>query len=357
MQVSQAYLYCSMPLLAGILAPVHSVPDGTGHSQTKKYRYMNHMNHKAIVLIFTIFLATIAGGCADKPSSQNNGPDYKVSYSLVPIYLGVLPSPDYLKPEHPDVHPVVRDEKEEFNYILSEADIISEDIDSKILSFEEEGKDVQRLKSLLEEYKALIASARTYRELADNGHDDCSDPECQALEKELYLELSRESLKKSNSILSEIFNEVKKMLPGHIELGEGCTLSATGKGRVLLAGDLNANLSVRDGILYIVGFPEGPESPIDIVGKYEYEESQKGEDRLSYYKLIDAEVDISAQRSAFIIEANEISLDISGTCTVDLFGNGTYSITCQDGSSGEMQWELPKVRRTINSPYIYTGVQ
>ena len=319
---------------------------------------MNHMNHKAIVLIFTIVLATIAGGCADKSPSEGNGPDYKYSvYSLVPTYLGILPSPDSIGPEHPGVRPVIRDENEEFNNILSEADIISEDLESKITSFEEEGKDVQKLKSLLEEYKALISSARTYRELADKGHDNCSDPDCQALEKELYLELSRESLKKSNSVLSEIFNEVKKKLPGHIELGEGCNLSATGKGRVLLAGNLNASLSVRDGILYIVGFPEGPDSPINIVGKYDYEESQKGEDHLSFYKLVDADVEISAQRSAFIIEANEISLNVNGTCTVDLFGNGTYSITCQDGNSSEMQWQLPTVRRTINSPYIYIGVQ
>jgi hypothetical protein len=80
------------------------------------------------------------------------------------------------------------------------------------------------------------------------------------------------------------------MLPGHIDLGEGCNLSAIGKGRVLLAGNFNANLSVKDGILYIVGFPEGPESPINIVGKYHYEETQKAEDRLSYYKLVVADV-------------------------------------------------------------------
>jgi hypothetical protein len=318
---------------------------------------MNHMNHKAIVLIFAIILVTIAGGCADKPSTQNSGPDYKVSYSLVPKYLGVLSSPDYLMPAHPQIRPVFRDEREEFNNIISEADMISEELDSRVLSLEEEGKDVQRLRSLLEEYKALIASAKTYRELSDQGHEGCSDPECQAIEKELYLQLSRESLKKSNSVLSDIFNEMKKMLPGHVKLDEGCTLSGTGTGRVLLAGDLSANISIRNGILYIVGLPESPESPIHIVGKYEFERSEKGENRLSYYNIRDATVDISVQRSAFIVEASTISITVKGTGTVDFFGNGTYSITCPDGSSNEMQWELPTVRRTINSPYLYTGIR
>ncbi|WP_321419614.1 hypothetical protein [uncultured Methanomethylovorans sp.] len=313
------------------------------------------MNNKAIVLIFTIILVSIAGGCADKSSSVNNGPGFKVVYSLVPQYLSVLNK----MPEHHDVHPAIRDEKEEFNNILLEADVISEDIDSKILIFEEEGKDVQRLKSLLEEYKALIASARTYRELADYGHDNCSDPDCQAMDKDLYLQLSRESLKQSNSVLSKIFDEMKKMLPGHVELDNNCTLSAIGNGRVLLAGDLNVSFSARNGVLYMISFPQYPEYSFNIVGKYEYQESQKGEDHLSYYKLIDTKVDISAQRSAFIIEANEISIDVNGTGTVDFFGNGTYTITCKDNSSSKMQWQLPTttVRRTINSPYIYTGVQ
>ncbi len=318
---------------------------------------MNHMNQKAIVLIFAIILVTIAGGCADKPLTLNSGPDYKVSYSLVPTYLGVLSSPDYVKPEHPGVRPVAEDEREGFNNIISEADLIAEELDLRILDFEEEGKDVQRLRPLLEEYKTLIASAKIYNELADQGHEGCSDPECQAIEKELYLQLSRESLKKSNAVLSQIFNEMKKILPGHVKLDEGCTLSATGNGRVMLAGDLSANISIRNGVLYIVGLPESREFPINIVGKYDIETSEKGENRLSYYKIVDATVYISAQRSAFIVEASDISITVKGTGTVDFFGNGIYTITCPDGSSDEMQWEVPTVRRTINSPSIYTGIK
>lgn len=315
------------------------------------------MNHKAIVLIFTIILVTIAAGCADKPSPLNRGPDYKVSYSLVPAYLGILSSPDHIRPDHLDIRPDAKDEREGINNIISEADLIAEELDSRISDLEEEGKDVQRLRNLLEEYKTLIASAKTYSELAEQGHEGCSDPECQAIEKELYLQLSRESLKKSNAVLSEIFNEMKKILPGHVKLDEGCTLSATGNGRVMLAGDLSANISIRNGILYIVGLPENPEFPINIVGKYDIEKSEKGENRFSYYKIVDATVYISAQRSAFIIEASEISITVKGTGTVDFFGNGTYTITCPDGSSDAMQWEVPTVRRTINNPSIYTGIK
>lgn len=326
-------------------------------AREKKYRYMDHMNHKAIVLIFAIVLVTIAGGCADKPSTLNRGQDYKPDYSLVPASLSVLSSPDHIKPERPDIRPVFRDEREEFNNIISEADLIAQELDSRILSFEEEGKDVQRLKSLLEEYKTLISSAKTYRQLADQDHEGCTDPECAAIETELYMQLSRENLKKSNSILLDIFNEMKKLLPGHVKLGEGCTLSATGTGRVLLAGDLNANISIRNGVFYVVGLPNNPELPITIVGKYEFKQSEKPEDRLSYYKIIDATVAISAQRSAFIVEASEISIVVKGNGTIDFFGNGTYIITCPDGSSDDMHWEAPTVRRTINSPSIYTDIK
>jgi hypothetical protein len=313
------------------------------------------MNLKAIIIIFAIIFVNFAGGCADKPSTQNSGPDQNINYGLVPPYFTLLSSPDTIKPEEP-ARPVIRDEGEEINKILSEAVMISQELDSRILSYEKEGKDVQRPKSLLEEYNTLIASAKTYRELADQHHDGCTDPECQKIQKELYLHQSRESLKRSNSVLSDIFNEMKIMLPGHVILGEGCTLSGTGTGRVLLAGDdLSANLSIRNGIFYIIGLPHSSGSPVSIVGKYEFENSDNPQDRVSYYKILDAKVDISAQRSAFIVEANEISLIIKGNGTIDFFGNGTYSVTCPDGSFDGMRWEVPAVRRTINSPSAYTG--
>ena len=315
------------------------------------------MNLKALMIIFVMISSTIAGGCAEKLLTQNSGPDQKMSYGLVPPYFNLLSSPDNIKPEQPDAHPVLWDEREEFNKILSEAALISQKLNSTILSYEEEGKDVQKLKSLLEEYNALIVSAKTYQELADQGHEDCTGPECQAIEKELYLHLSRENLKRSNAVLSDIFNEMKMMLPGHVRLGEGCTLSGKGAGRVLFAGDLSANLSIRNGILYIIGLPDSSGSPLSILGKYEFEKSEKPQDRVSYYQIFDATVDISAQRSAFIVEANEISLNVKGNGTVDFFGNGTYTITCPDGSSDGMKWEVPAVRRTINSPSVYTGIK
>ena len=322
---------------------------------------MNHINYRSLMLIFAIILATIAGGCADQPSTQNNGPDYELSYGLVPPYLGVLSSPfDHMKPIHPPLFPVIRDERKEFNNIIVEADTISEDLDAKISLLKEEGKDVQRLETLLKEYKTLIAGAKMYQKLADQGDESCSDSECQTIEKTLYMQLSRESLKKSNSVLSEIFSEMKNLLPGHVVLDEDCTLAGNGTGRVVLAGDLEANISILNGILYIVDVPESPEHlehPLNITGKYELKKSAKGENSLSYYTIVNATVDISAQRSAFIVEASEISITARGTGTVDLFGNGTYNITCPDGSSDKMQWELSTVRRTINSPYIYTGIR
>ncbi len=68
-------------------------------------------------------------------------------------------------------------------------------------------------------------------------------------------------------------------------------------------------------------------------------------------------MDISAQRSTFIVEASEISIVVKGNGTIDFFGNGTYIITCPDGSSDDMHWEAPTVRRTINSPSIYTDIK
>lgn len=323
------------------------------------YRSVNHMNHKIIATIFTIILITVTAGCADKPSMLNSGAGYKISYSLVPVYLGVLSSPDNIKPEPHYIHPVFRDEKEEFDNIISQADKISKELELRVQSLDEEGKDVEKLKSLLDEYNTLIASAKTYREISDNiEHESCSDPGCEAMEKEFYLQLSRNNLKKSNAILSDIFNEFKRMLPGHVELKDDCILSATGSGRVLLAGDLSANISIRNGILHIIGLPGNKDFPMDIIGKYEIDKSEKVDNRLLYYKIIDATIlGISPQKSAFIIEGSEISITAKGTGTVDFFGNGTYTIICQDGSSDKMQWDIPKVRRTINSPNIYSGIR
>ncbi len=314
------------------------------------------MNLKAIIIIFAIIFISIAGGCTEKLSTDKSETGQKMSNGLVPPYFNLLSLPDNIRPEQPD-HPVPVDEREEINKILSEAVMISQELDSRILSYEKEGKDVQRLTALLEEYDTLIASANTYQELAYQGHEGCTDPECQAIEKELYLHLSRESLKRSNSVLSDIFNEMKMMLPGHVRLGEACTLSGKGTGRVLLAGDISANLSIRNGIFYIIGIPKSPGSPVSIAGKYEFDKSENPKDRVSYYHIFDATVDISAQRSAFIVEANEISIFAKGNGTLDFFGNGTYSITCPDGSYDAMRWEVPAVRRTINNPSAYTGIK
>ncbi|MGB3906980.1 MAG: hypothetical protein WBL02_00930 [Methanomethylovorans sp.] len=315
------------------------------------------MNHKAIVLILAIILVTIVGGCADKTSIQNRGQNYKPGYSLVPASLAVLSSHDHIKTGNSHVRPVLMNESEELNIIISEAYLIAEELDSRTLSFEEEGKDVQKLRSLLDEYKILISNAKTYHELADQDHNDCTGPECAELETELYLQLSRENLKRSNSILLDIFNEMKKMLPGHVKLYEECTLSATGTGRVLLVGDLNASISIRNGVFYIVGLLDTRKVPLTIVGKYEFKKSEKPEDRQSYYKINDATVNISVQRSVFIVEASEISIDVTGNGTVDLFGKGTYIMICPDGISDSIHWEVSTARRTINSPSIYTDIK
>ena len=75
------------------------------------------MNLKAIIIIFAIIFVIFAGGCAEKPSTQNSGPDQNINYGLVPPYFTLLSSPGNIKPEDP-ARPVIRDEGEEINKIL-----------------------------------------------------------------------------------------------------------------------------------------------------------------------------------------------------------------------------------------------
>ncbi|WP_440948633.1 hypothetical protein ACSAZL_10615 [Methanosarcina sp. T3] len=297
-----------------------------------------------MILIIIGVLAT--SGCVDSQAQPYTKVPGDLYMSIFYPYAGLLtPHP----PHHPDMDgsPSLRDATLLLDGNIEKAEFIAERIEPGVQYLKEQGKDVNRLEALLEEYKGLIEEAKYYRALAASvsgeeydisGINQASEdePAEESSEKE-YLIQSQKSMIRANLVLKDIFDEVKRLMPGSAELNETARLSAEGEGRVTLMGGFDLNLHLQKGEIAIMDL--SPDSVIQIEGDYTLEIKDGRQENMLIYHIRSADMEISGSQKTLLLIGENITIEADGEGYAVFFGNGTYTVEDLDGiKTTEEKW-------------------
>ncbi len=322
------------------------------------------MKIKFLPLILILMGVIVISGCVDSQARPSN---YKASvdlYSTIfdPFGLkqGASEVPDLLGPQGPPPDMYSEDQgsanslenaKLMLDENLEKAESLSLRLESGVQYLKEQGKDVSKLESLLEEYRGLVEEAKNYRALAasSSGEED-SNPEVNEDSEEgipvgisemNYLVQSQKSMIKANMALKGIFDEFKRLMPGSAELKEPGRLSAEGEGRVSLTGRFDLNLHLQEGEMTIMQL--SPDSTLQIEGDYTLEIRDEQQENVLIYHIQSADVKISGSHKMLLLSGENITVEADGGGYAAFFGNGTYSIEDANGIKKEDQWAVNSV--------------
>jgi hypothetical protein len=210
---------------------------------------------------------------------------------------------------------------------IRKAEAISERLEPGVQYLKDQGKDVSRLESLIEEYNGLVEDARNYLELAES-----SSGEEESTEKDNLIQ-SQKSMVQASLVLKDIFDELKLLMPGSEELNETALLNATGEGKVALMGSFDLRLHLENGEIAVMS----PDSIIKIEGDYVLEIKEGHPDNIFLYHIQSADLEVSGPRKTLLLNGENITVEAEGEGYASFFGNGTYSVE-NDGMKKEEQW-------------------
>jgi len=320
------------------------------------------MKIKFLSLILILMGVIVISGCVDSQAqpSTYKAPEY-LYRSIFDPYAGLLRGDYEIPSEHIGPHGPPQDMPSEgqgstfslrdatllLDDNIKKAETISARLDPGVQYLREQGKDVSRLESLLEEYNGLLEEAKHYRALAasssgeeySTGMNENSEngPSAESSEKE-YLIQSQKSMIRANLVLKDIFEEFKRLMPGSGELNKTDRLSANGEGRVTLMGSFDLNLHLQEGEMAVMDL--SPDSTINIEGNYTLEIKDGRQENMLIYHIQSADVEFSGSRKMLLLSGENITIEADGEGYAAFFGNGTYSIEDAGGITKEEQWAV-----------------
>ncbi|WMW26067.1 hypothetical protein RE474_04920 [Methanolobus sediminis] len=207
---------------------------------------------------------------------------------------------------------------------------------------ENEGEDVSELNGMIADYSYLVSESRSYLEMAKTASSDS--------EKQMYLDKSRESIIKANSGLKPILDEIKKYLPGSVNI-TNTTLTAKGSGVAILSGDIDLDFFLSDGKFSVVDFSGDLVIDTEADYKQEFAPDKDGSyDMIMPHAMIsylDVTGNISMSGSAYTVAivADIMTLTATGQGDVELVGNGTYYLDNGISEEQENVWMIPIFER------------
>jgi hypothetical protein len=236
---------------------------------------------------------------------------------------------------------------------IEKAEAISARLEPGVQYLRDQGKDVSRLESLIEEYNGLVDEAKYYLDLAVSSSDKEESPagtnngsaEGEVYTEKDYLIQSQKSMVQASLVLKDIFDEFKLLMPGNEELNETDRLNATGDGKVALMGSFDLKLHLEDGEIAVMS----PDSVIKIEGDYVLEIKEGRPDDIFVYYIQSADLEISGPRKTLMLNGENITVEADGEGYASFFGNGTYSVENASGVQKEEQWAVDSFLNDMTS--------
>ncbi|AKB85228.1 hypothetical protein [Methanococcoides methylutens] len=291
-----------------------------------------------LALIALFILSLFVSGCVDQKTMDhqeknivpwNNLKDSPLKFLAYNDKFEFHPENSSLPPK--DEMPPLRKDPEKFiEDMITRSETTALQIESGINKLETRGKDVKKLRSLFEDYEQAIERARENQKLAYE-----TKPVTQ-INKRYYLTQSLQDLDEANGILKEIFEELKIINPGSVDLELTDTISANGNGTAVLTGDLTINLYSENGIVAISNLND--DIKLDINADHEISSILHEGQNVSLYKRFNGSADIMGSGLKVMIKGNNISFTSSGQGFVMMSGNGTYNVSTMDGQTEQGQW-------------------
>jgi hypothetical protein len=313
------------------------------------------LSFKLLSLILILTAVLVTSGCVDSQTHpvmhKHQGDLYR---SIFYPYAGLLKGdempglgpqgPPSGMPEDQDSSRSLRDAAHMLDENIKKAESISARLEPGVQYLKDQGKDVSRLESLLEEYNGLVEEAKHYLDLAEsssgeeentaNSTSEEGSP-VESTERE-YLIQSQKSMIRASLVLKNIFEEFRLLMPGSEELNETALLSAKGEGRVILMGDFDLKLHLEEGEIAVMS----PDSIINIEGNYIFEIKEGRPENVFIYYIKSADLEVSGSHKTLMLSGENITVEADGEGYASFFGNGTYSVENTGGMKKEEQWAV-----------------
>ncbi|WMW25496.1 PKD domain-containing protein [Methanolobus sediminis] len=197
------------------------------------------------------------------------------------------------------------------NGILQASENLRVRLNNEINTMEENGKNVDDLRDMLGEYEGLIEQAR-------NRYANGNTVE------------AGKDIKDANGILRNILKELKQEREGVVVLTGNGTLHAEGNGTVVLSGNLTIDITADDYAKLVIKDLAGDADINADDAEYDTSNIDAGNstdnNRAFVFINITGEVNITGSRLTVMVSGEDIKLDVDGTGTAVLSGEGTYTV-------------------------------
>jgi len=211
---------------------------------------------------------------------------------------------------------------------------LSERLSKEIEVLQNQGEDTAELEKLLQEYNDLLDQAQQNRESAKESYENGDE----AASKE-YWNAAAENLKDANSVLVEMSQILRTYRQGVVSLNGGNTLIARGNGTAVFSGDIEAEMNINASHLVIKDLAGDAKVMItntesEIVLELDNSVADDPKRALVYSDLT-GKVSISGSRLTVMVRGNNLDLEVEGTGSAVLSGEGTYTVGTDEDSK---QW-------------------
>lgn len=195
-------------------------------------------------------------------------------------------------------------------------------LENEIARMENNGEDVAELRSMLEEYRSLIAEAKAYQLQAANATD--ADERAELVRN---MNMAGQKIKEANALLKDMLNTLKQHREGLVVLTGNNTLTAEGNGTAVLSGNLTLEFNATDAKLVVKDMAG---DAVINTGNASYELSNidagnsENNNRAFVFHNLTGTVTIEGSRLTVMIRSEDMSLSVDGEGTVVLSGDGSY---------------------------------
>ena len=226
------------------------------------------------------------------------------------------------------------------NAVLKTSESLVVRLHNEIATMEQNGENVDNLEEMLAEYEGLITDAREKQEQARNSYMTGNAGNGENIqETNRYLAEAGEDIRDANAILKNMLKELKQQREGVVVLTGTEILNAEGNGTAVISGDVEINITANEYSKLVIKDLAG-DAKIILDDDADYDSSNIDAGNSTYnnrafvFINLTGDVYINGSRLTVMLQGSDIELEVKGTGTVVLSGDGTYSV---DGGD-EIDW-------------------